>query len=74
MDDVAKEMWARNTDAVIHQSVIGERVAVALEALNARMALPSPAPALSKGSLALVLLLVSVAALVGSCVGTAWAL
>jgi hypothetical protein len=69
VDDDAKRLLARNTDAVIQQSVVGERVAGALERLEIRLATPPAQAALSRNSVALLLALVALAALAGSFAG-----
>lgn len=69
MDDLAREVVTRVTDAVLQQSATNERTNVLLERLDARLAVPPPQAAMSKASVAWLVVLVSLAAAAGSYAG-----
>lgn len=69
MDDTAREVITRNTDAVLLQAATNERTNALLDRLDARLAVPPPQAALSRGSVALLVLLVTLGAMAGSYAG-----
>jgi hypothetical protein len=66
----AKRLLARNTDAIIQQSVTGERLADALERLEARLAVGGDSAAtVPLWSIALMVVCVTLGGLLGGFVG-----
>jgi hypothetical protein len=69
VDGETRELFTRLTDVVLVQATSNERIADTLDRVDARLALPAPRPALSGGSVALLMLVVALAAAAGSFLG-----